>query len=277
MAVYFSHHKVATGWTTQLLSEVAYRIGLPVTLVHNHLDERYDQLGRLSKENPNHLFLLTNATPQLQVTLSFEQAVHVIRDPRDIIVSAYYSHKNSHAPWDASSKAHFDLLKTLPLAEGICREIEFSKARLLDMQNWNYADKRVAELRYEALAENPREFALATCEKLGLLAQQESFTQAMIQRCNRILFALNNRRLSPLTKLKTIPGISVQELRGLTDKRSFENLTGRAKGISEIHQHLRKGSVGDWKEHFTPNVKHFFKSVLPSIVSTLGYETSEDW
>jgi hypothetical protein len=277
MPVYFSHHKVATGWTTQILSEAAFRIGLPIILVHNSLDPRYDELVRLSKVEPNALFLLTNATPTLQTTLDYKNAVHAIRDPRDIIVSAYYSHKFSHAPWDEKSKLHFQALHELSTEEGLCKEIEFSSSRLLDMQRWNYQDRRVDELRYEQLVENPFEFIHTLFSSLTLLDAESGLSQKLMHRINRFLFALHNRNLSPIPKVTTTSGLSKQEVAALSDKHSFERLTGRRKGTSSNTNHLRNGLPGDWKNHFTDVVTRYFKSQFPTMVSSLHYESDENW
>jgi hypothetical protein len=231
----------------------------------------------MSQAHPETLFLLTNATPLLQSTLHFDKAIHVIRDPRDIIVSGYFSHRFSHAPWNEDSRLHFEALKKLSLEDGLCKEIEFSRTRLLDMQNWNYNDHRVLELRYELLVEDPSTFATQLFEQLGLISTHGSFVHTSLHRANRILYALHARGMSPARRLLTSSGLDRSEVNKLVEKSSFEALTGRPKGLTDHSHHLRKGSSGDWKNHFSSVVTECFKKNLPGIVSHLGYEQNEAW
>ena len=40
---------------------------------------------------------------------------------------------------------------------------------------------------------------------------------------------------------------------------------------------FRSGKTGEWKRHFTPEIKDLFKSVAGDLLQRLGYETSSDW
>jgi hypothetical protein len=57
---------------------------------------------------------------------------------------------------------------------------------------------------------------------------------------------------------------------------SFES-SGRKLGQEDRKSHKRKGTPGDWKNHFTDEHRELFKEHLGDICVTLGYEKDNDW
>ncbi|MBM3514222.1 MAG: sulfotransferase domain-containing protein, partial [Alphaproteobacteria bacterium] len=41
--------------------------------------------------------------------------------------------------------------------------------------------------------------------------------------------------------------------------------------------HVRKGIVGDWRNHFTPAVARAFHDSVGSLLIDCGFETNRDW
>ena len=89
----------------------------------------------------------------------------MIRDPRDVVVSGYYSHRHSHplGSWVELAE-HRRRLQAVTPEEGLLLEIDFS-ARLrtegIDLEpfrslsQWDYARDDILELRYEEIVERP--------------------------------------------------------------------------------------------------------------------------
>jgi hypothetical protein len=58
----------------------------------------------------------------------------------------------------------------------------------------------------------------------------------------------------------------------------FERITnGRPRGQEDPLAEWRKGIVGDWKNHFTDENKHDFKSIAGALLIERGYEQNMEW
>jgi sulfotransferase family protein len=57
----------------------------------------------------------------------------------------------------------------------------------------------------------------------------------------------------------------------------FESATGRKRGDEDVNAHLRKGIVGDWRNHFTERVKTEFKKQYGKVLIDTGYEKDLNW
>jgi hypothetical protein len=71
----------------------------------------------------------------------------------------------------------------------------------------------------------------------------------------------------------------------VSDRHRFERLTagrriwraGRRPGESDPRSHFRKGVVGDWRAHFTPEHVALFKAHGGADLIRLGYEQDDRW
>ena len=106
--------------------------------------------------------------------LSPHRGFHVIRDPRDIIVSAYFSHRNSH-PTDGLPHlaAHRAALQEASKEEGLLLEMEFSAHELRELGDWDYSNESILELKMEEMTVRPYETFLSIFDHFELLAEQD--------------------------------------------------------------------------------------------------------
>ena len=109
--VYFGHHKCASTYVNQVLVELCAVLGYRIRIdylprilpLEYHTQEPHaSRLERLYEEVVTESYDVLchgNADKPLLEALqkrgSFK-GFHVIRDPRDIVVSGYFSHRNSH-------------------------------------------------------------------------------------------------------------------------------------------------------------------------------------
>ncbi len=167
------------------------------------------------------------------------RAFVVVRDPRDVVVSWYYSWKHSH-PLMGDVSEQRRQLNALNQEAGLCCAIERLRERGLfsALASWVRTpldNSAVALFRYEDLVERPFE----TFQKL---------------------FAHCDIAMPDGT------------LRALLNAHSFAALTeGRPRGVEDITSHLRKGAPGDWRNHFTPAVTAAFQTRTGDLVTQLGY------
>jgi hypothetical protein len=171
--------------------------------------------------------------------------LHVRRDPRDILVSLYFSLKLSHGAgplldeWRAK-------LQGLSEEDGLLCLVEadaFLPPWMAILES--YLDKgendQCHALEFSELVANPYPHLKRYLESAGLT-------------------------------------VDPQWLRDTLDARSFVRLSGgRAQGQEDAHHHFRKGVTGDWKHRFTPRVSARFRERHGPMLVRLGYEKDLAW
>jgi hypothetical protein len=165
------------------------------------------------------------------------RAFFVLRDPRDIVVSSYFSLRNSHAPMGDVLTARKDLQER-PLKEGMLYTIN----RLSDTGLFG-------ALRSWAQAPSAETFELFKYEDLT-----------------------GERQLEEVDRLMRHCGIPIppSELEALLTRRSFSKMRGARTGRTVI-SHYRKGKAGDWRNYFDDEVYEAFTSATGDLVDVLGY------
>jgi len=172
---------------------------------------------------------------------------HMIRDPRDMVVSGQRYHKWCHEKWAKVPKREFDwrsyqhVLRDLDNEEGLLFELEyFGRMSTLAMWKWPYyGDPRCLNLRYEDVIYQPKQMFRKLFEHYGLGDVEKGVECAL--------------------------------------KHSFESRSGRRLGEEKEGDHYRKGTPNDWKIRFTPTVVAEFKRQFGQALIDLGYEKDFSW
>jgi len=253
------NHKCGTVFFRSLLSKVCSETNINYVRVPRPLDniektklffqekiirDRFKYIrfifGRGSLDT---LFFVPNSIYQLleKVGLTNYRAFMMVRDPRDIIVSGYFSHKNSH-----STESWKDLenirkkLNELSLNDGLMYEI-----------NRGYALHWLRSIEFD----NPK----------IKIVRFEDFIQDNFQVISEIFEFL---------KIK----ISARQIGNLLEKNSFEKRAGgRKRGEENQNHHFRKGIAGDWKNYFTDEHCKIFNEKWGDLLIQLGYEKDDSW
>jgi sulfotransferase family protein len=169
------------------------------------------------------------------------RAFFVARDPRDVVVSWYFSTAHSH-----------------PTASN--QSLQRTRERLAKMSEEEALVFTIQSLRdyglFEALdgwvraAEEDDAVLLVRYEEL-IGDAAEARWQALFEHCDV--------KLEP------------DERRAVLDRYSFERLSGRRPGEEDPDSKLRKGVAGDWRNHFTPAVARAFEDATGDLVRRIGY------
>lgn len=276
---YYSHHKCATGWTTSILMELCFHLGRRFEIAHG--PEQYGETGGLKEwvRNRDVEFLAyTNAEIDEVKELPLHRGFHVVRDPRDVLVSGYFSHKNSH-PTDnwPELEEHRKALQSLSKEEGLLKEIEFSWPFLDAMRRWDYDQEHILELKMETLTADPDTYFRRALRHLGVYEGEEK-SLGLVQKGrlygNRVVYKLHHELPVPFPRrLAAESTIHSSVLDQILKAHRFEKMTdGRSKGEANPESHYRKGEPGDWKNHFTDRVAQAFGKAYGDIVSKLGYD-----
>jgi hypothetical protein len=245
----------------------------------------YDSIAAKVRSEGIDVLIYTNADIDQAQQLPPSRGFHVVRDPRDILVSAYFSHKHSH-PSDKwpELEPHRALLQTLSLAEGLAAEMVFSHDVFAAMEAWDYEQPHVLELHMEDLTANPDRGFRQIAQFLGWLDSEASYSVGYhaLLRMNRLHYKGHARVPGPWPLLPIprwrLPRLPTDTLQRILDAHRFDRLTGgREKGEENVHSHYRKGTPGDWRNHFTPALAARFKEKWGDLLVRLGYEPNLDW
>ncbi len=291
MRVYFGHHKCASQYVKAIFLQTTALLGMKPSRVDNfsaelplgyHMREPYVTL--LQKHRAK---LLTDPAPVVCLTNGDREAVslleqrgdyrgfHVIRDPRDVLVSAYFSHRYSHpirsdGGWIAEFRRQ---LNAAPDVEsGLLLELEFSDRIFSSMGEWHYANPHIYETRFETLIINP--VAEFTRIFSALDIQVPRWGLLLVARL-ALDFGRSKYSQRPMPLRTTLP---LPVLRRIVARHAFERLTqGRQPGQEDTQHHYRKGVAGDWHSYFTPRVTAAFKERYGALLIDLDYEKNTNW
>lgn len=164
----------------------------------------------------------------------------VLRDPRDILVSGYYSHKFSHVVLPGIDGERQEL-QTMNQDDGMVRTMDSLVQPCVDIAV-SWVKSGAKWIRYEELLTNDLELlSEALLVDCGLPIKKETLEDAVLS-CR------------------------------------FEKFSGgRKPGQEDINSHARKGVAGDWKNQFSPRVKDVFKERFGQALKICGYEKDSDW
>ncbi len=232
--------KTASQWFRAVFSDPAF-------LRHTGLDPHpYIDIGlraaRIEQPLPPrtvgvHLYIdrpTYDAIPKQEPYRSF----YILRDPRDLVVSWYYSARYSHAS-NPLIETFRKELQPLDETEGFLHVIDkvASFGTFEAQLSWVEAppDPKVRIFRYEDLARDNTAFL-------------------------RNLFAWLEIEMPE------------SEFEALARRNSFERLSqGRRQGEEAVQSHYRKGVSGDWRNHFSPPIEAHFRAVTGDLLERLGY------
>jgi hypothetical protein len=207
------------------------------------------------------------------------RAFHVIRDPRDLIVSGYFSHRNTH-PTEAfpDIQAHREALQVVSLEDGLAREMVFAQTLLGQIGDWDYAQPSVLELKMEDLTRRPYDGFLDIFSHLGLLADTEpSLARQQIGAWTARLSNRLARRHTFAALRRRIPATGEMVLGAVYARRFETKAGGRQPGTEDRGSHYRKGIAGDWVNYFNRRHAEVFDDLFGDLLVRLGYEESSSW
>lgn len=267
---YLSHHKCGTQWTNRIVDAVSGDLGLKNAVFNNAQDFGND-LRRVVVDEQIGFVSYVNADYREVKSLDSYKGFHVIRDPRDIVVSAYFSHLHSHPTdrWPQLVKIRQDLT-TMSKVEGLFYEMNSLRWVFDLMFSWDYQDPNVLEVKFEDLVRDPYDKHMQIFRFLGCLSSSGRSKETRLPGplANFLVNKLGRRR----------PRLTAERLIDIVDANEFSKMAnGRSPGEENVHSHYRKGIPGDWVNHFSADHILYFKREYNDLLEKLGYEQGRDW
>jgi hypothetical protein len=160
------------------------------------------------------------------------------RDLRDVAVSYHFYVHNT--PWHPEHKLHHNI----SVQEGLA---VFANRMLPSYIKWvrswkeNAVKEHSVQLRYEDMLVDP----IAGMTKVATLFELDS---------------------------------SIETVTRIVEAHSFKKMSGgRKQGDGSNSAFARKGVAGDWKNHFTPDLRAQYGVLLADFLIETEYETDESW
>lgn len=233
MVIHCTHHKAGTAWWHGLLKEFCDLTG------------RSFHFGRLDKSYVSvDVYMDSHSLfdPHLYKDATIS---HLIRHPRDMVVSAYYYHlwsseKQLHKPRkDLDGLTCQEFLKAVDKDEGILFEIENMRFNIESMLQWNkkIIGLNTLEMKYEDYIQNPKR--LSDFVDYHQIEERETF-------------------------------ISLAKKHGFNKPK---NRIRRWKRFLGLKSHIRNGKVNAYQNEWTPQFQARFSEIYgEDAFERLGYE-----
>jgi len=235
LIVHACHHRVGTVWFLQILSEIAALFQLNFLIGDQGELKRNTEIFQQPRSH-----LIVSQLPEFRGS-------HIIRDPRDLVVSSYFYHLWTKENWAHHPQPHYDGLsyqqhiRTLDQNGGLMTEIPRARNIIMQMAGWDYENPHFLEVRYESL-----------------IAEEESVFKEIFNHYG-------------------IEGALLEQCLEIVARFSFQRVTGRTVGTKKNGTHMRSGRPGDWRHYFSPEHIQEFKNLYGDVLIKLKYEKDLAW
>ena len=275
--VLYGHHKCASSSINRFLWRATAALGKSFCSFNS--DE--DAGGSIKKSAQNiglEVLSIRNAIWDHAEEFPEVRGVHCIRDPRDVLVSGYFSHLKTHRIFDDEMADERKMLNSLSQDEGLIAAMDgITGKTLIEMGEWQYGQfEEIIELRLEELSLDWVKGLQSIVEHADWLGEESTQGDSLyglgVLKLNTASHRFIGKRVLKRSRLR------YQEFLRLADGVSFKKLSGgRKPGQTDTSSHYRSGKHGDWESYFTPAVEKAFKERFQDLVPKLGYDDSDDW
>lgn len=244
VAIVATHHKTGTVWMNTTFSAIARALQLPHTKL-----QKEQAISRDEIEPPMILFELHSDFSEFSWIQDNPQnrIFHLIRDPRDVIISAMHYHRVSQERqlikprWRFGGSTYQATLNAFHSDhDRYLFEMQNSSANVIEaMRRWDYGQPNCLECRYEDL----------------------------IQDEEMVLF----------TRILSHLGFAEDELElGRKEfwQRSLFGKHAKRRGTSH---HVRAGGARQWVDVFDQELAGQFLQNFGNVLISLGYEPDDSW
>ena len=228
-----THHKTGTIWMHDVFQRIALATGRQVSV-----------LGGRGEAAPADIYIAHHSQFPAQMLQGRIRGLHVIRDPRDIVISGLFYHRKSDEEWLHSVRSNFGGLTYQQKLNSLDPDDQFAfelrNAGLWTIEEllmWRYDNPSFHETRYEALITDIEGHRFETI--LRFLGFDEAETR-----------------------------LGTQIFRDV----SIFGKPPKADGL-----HIRSGKVAQWKDFYRQRHGRLFVEIFRDCLIRLGYEPDNTW
>lgn len=206
-----------------------------------------------------------NTTPALKQNIMhghhlfhprMDKAIHVLRDGRDVMVSAYYHFlfNNSHNhPMGVSYHR-----KKLPFKN--YNNIQENLPQFIEYMFTGYPNKNSLHFSWSDIVNNTQKYTDEICN-----IKYEDLLLTPVECLEKALYFYE------------IDSPGKERLQKIVKNYSFKKVTKRNPGDEDKKSFIRKGISGDWKNHFNEESCEIFKKFAGKELIKAGYEEDFSW
>ena len=228
-----THHKTGTVWMKHIFEAISKT---------HDLKFYYGRQNKLPRETE--LFFSDHSWFRFKALPGNYRGLHLIRDPRDVIVSGAFYHQKSSEAWLQEPRRKFQgqsYQRALNQRESLEAKIRFEMehagaSTIHEMLTWNYANRQFIEVKYEELIQDE-----------SLVLFREIFT------------------------FLVYPESWMDSLLGIAYENSLFSGSVKQSG------HVRSGLPRQWEQYFTPELRQRFLELFGDALVRLGYEADDRW
>jgi len=252
LILHFTYHKAMTVFFNNVFRAISEKFNIYHTFYHKAI------LNGVQQDifHRNDLRIISLNDDQLSLANAPKyKGTHLIRDPRDLLVSGYRYHKYCKEAWAlapfteetlelysikelgllqlAEKMNYQQLINHIDIETGYLLELNLRKPHFEAMLNWNYQNPNILELRYENIFDK----------------EIEVFRQIFKH------YGFNN----------TITDYGLK----IVENFSFKNLV--AKGNAGTNKHANTGITGQWKDMLPSSIQEKINNDYCELLEKLKY------
>ena len=228
-----THHKSGTSWMLQIFKEISKKYNLT-----------FSKVGQDKYSQTTNIVFSSHSIFDFDQISSYHRGIHIIRDPRDMIISGCFYHEKATEQWLHVRKDSFagmtyqEKLTCLgSIQDKLKFEMEHWAIKTFNrMYHWNYNRSSFYEIKYENL--------------------------------------INDKSLKYFESIFRHLGFHkdiMEELKEISYDKSI--FSGKLKKTL----HHRSGQSNQWKQYFNRELSQHFISLFGNLLIKLGYEKNNDW
>lgn len=241
-----THHKTGTVWMHKVVTAMCKRFGITFHNQRRYMHKNLDWLPETGR------VIVVNWLSQFSDSLLSRpdvQIVHLIRDPRDVLISGLHYHlKNTnerflHKPREElGGKTYQEHLRALPnLNAQFLFEMEQKHHRTMtEMTRWNYDRPNAVEWRYEDLIVDTE------CAMFTALMERFDLSHDEAAQARNIFW----------------------------DASLFGGLKSSDPSVSS---HVRSAKTAQWRQSLPPDIAEVYCERYGDDLIHLGYAQDHDW
>lgn len=186
----------------------------------------------------------------------FKNITYLMRDGRDVVVSFYFhATRPSKVPSNRDPEKQVRVMKQLLGPNADLQDVRTNLPKFI-----------------EYIFENPYGSKQNWTQHMSSWLNREGVVYVRYEDLRQDCVGTMRRVLDEHTR--SAPDEHIAEI---VNRYSMERMTGRKPGEEDTSSFIRKGVVGDWKNHFTRESAELFDALAGDMLIKSGYEQDREW